>query len=165
MKKSLKLEISVSEMLYYRVNEGLTNKQIAERLGCSVATVYRFIGKRSYSVANAQAQNKPLPVPESVATGRIEAPIGEDEPMVEVQKKPVVSDIPEAPFSSFAPSLTVLKRREIIDFKGDYCTFEVDTGTESVNMKDGVIEGVMDKNGLFCFIRELMEIYKMFKQD
>lgn len=170
MRKSLKLEISVSEMLHYREQEGLTNKQIAERLGCSVATVYRFIGKRSYSVANAQAQNKPLPVPEAVATGRVESPIEEDEPIVEeptmeVQKKPVVSAVSETPFSSFAPSLTVLKRREIIDFKGDYCTFEVDTGTESVNMKDGVIEGVMDKNGLFCFIRELMEIYKLFKQD
>lgn len=92
MRKSLKLEISVSEMLHYREQEGLTNKQIAERLGCSVATVYRFIGKRSYSVANAQAQNKPLPVPEAVATGRVEAPIEEDEPIVEeptmeVQKK------------------------------------------------------------------------------
>lgn len=92
MRKSLKLEISVSEMLHYREQEGLTNKQIAERLGCSVATVYRFIGKRSYSVANAQAQNKPRPVPEAVATGRVEAPIEEDEPIVEeptmeVQKK------------------------------------------------------------------------------
>lgn len=105
MKKSLKLEISVSEMLYLRENEGLTNKQIAERLGCSVATVYRFIGKRSYSVTNAQAQNKPLPVPESVATGRIEAPIGKDEPMVEVQKKNLWFRIFPKPLSVLLPLL------------------------------------------------------------
>lgn len=87
MRKPLKQEVSPSEMLYLRESEGLSNKQIAQRIGCSVSSVYAFIGKRSRSVANALAQNKPLPVPESVVTGRYEEPVRKEEnPMMEQKK-------------------------------------------------------------------------------
>lgn len=115
MYRTLKQEVSLSEMLYLREAEGLSNKQIAERIGCSVASVYRFIGKRSRSVANALAQNKPLPVPESLVTGRYET-IGKDEhKMMEFPKN---VDVEAKDSRSFAPTLTVVKERRIIEFKG-----------------------------------------------
>ena len=86
-RKSVRLEVSPSEMLYLREHEGLTNKQISERLDVSIATVYRFIGKRSNAVANAIAQNKPCPVPEHIASGRYEEPTSEVESTMEAQKK------------------------------------------------------------------------------
>lgn len=158
-RKSVRLEVSPTEMLYLREHEGLTNKQISERLDVSPATVYRFIGKRSNAVANAMAQNKPCPVPEHIASGRYEEPT-EVESTMDEQKKPEVS---EDSFSAFAPTLSLIKRREIIDFKGDYCMYTVDTGEGTVDMKDGVIEGTLDKDALYHFIRELMEIHKLFK--
>ena len=159
-RKSVRLEVSPSEMLYLREHEGLTNKQISERLDVSIATVYRFIGKRSNAVANAIAQNKPCPVPEHIASGRYEEPTSEVESTMDEQKKPEVS---EDSFSAFAPTLSLIKRREIIDFKGDYCMFTVDTGEGTIDMKVGVIEGTLDKDALYHFIRELMEIHKLFK--
>lgn len=159
-RKSVRLEVSPTEMLYLREHEGLTNKQISERLDVSIATVYRFIGKRSNAVANAMAQNKPCPVPEHIASGRYEEPTSEVESTMDEQKKPEVS---EDSFSAFAPTLSLINRREIIDFKGDYCMFTVDTGEGTIDMKDGVIEGTLDKDALYHFIRELMEIHKLFK--
>ena len=41
--------------------------------------------------------------------------------------------------------------------------FTVDTGEGTIDMKDGVIEGTLDKDALYHFIRELMEIHKLFK--
>lgn len=38
-------EISVESMRYMRENEHMTNREIAERLGISVATVYNYLGK------------------------------------------------------------------------------------------------------------------------
>lgn len=160
-RKSVRLEVSPTEMLYLREHEGLTNKQIAERLDVSPATVYRFIGKRSNAVANAIAQNKPCPVPEHIASGRYEEPTLEVESTMDEQKKAEV--VSEPSFSAFAPTLSLIKRREIIDFKGDYCMFTVDTGEGTIDMKDGVVEGTLDKDALYHFIRELMEIHKLFK--
>ena len=42
--------------------EGLTNKQIAQEIGCGVSTVYENIGKRSMDVRKAAEQNKPLQI-------------------------------------------------------------------------------------------------------
>lgn len=163
MYRTLKQEVSLSEMLYLRETEGLSNKQIAEKIGCSVSSVYAFIEKRSRSVANALEQNKPLPVPESVVTGRYEEPVRKEEnPMME--QKAANVEPSDSTFSSFAPTLTVLKERRIIEFKGDGCMFEVDTSEETVTMKDGLVNGLLDKNTLFVFVRELMEIYKLFER-
>lgn len=165
MRKPLKQEVSPSEMLYLREKEGLSNKQIAQRIGCSVSSVYAFIGKRSRSVANALAQNKPLPVPEVIVTGRYEEPVRKDENQMMEQKKAANEEPSDSTFSSLAPTLTVLKERRIIEFKGDGCVFEVDTGEETVSMKDGLVNGLLDKNSLFVFVRELMEIYKLFERQ
>lgn len=39
-------EVSYGELLYMREVEGLSNKEIAARCGCSVATVYKYLGAR-----------------------------------------------------------------------------------------------------------------------
>lgn len=85
-RKAVRLEVTPAEMRYLRETEGLTNKQIAERLDCAPATVYRYIGKRSNAVANAQAQNKPCPVPAHIATGRYEEEPVEVESTMEQKK-------------------------------------------------------------------------------
>lgn len=44
--RRLGLDITPSEMLRMRESEQLSNRRIAERLGVSVNTVYRYIGKQ-----------------------------------------------------------------------------------------------------------------------
>ena len=56
-------EVSAETMRRLRY-EGLTNHQIAKQCGCSEATVYRYIGKKSRDVMNAAMTNKPSPVKE-----------------------------------------------------------------------------------------------------
>ena len=185
MRKSLKHEVSQQEMQYMRLEEGLSNKQIAERLGISVNTVYRYIGKRSYAVTNARAQNKPVPVPEVIATGRYEEePTEEQEVIEEVavgmeDQKPIISENHDiggqAPFTvvkaeaPYIPTMPVLKERRIVEFQGDYCVFEVDTGDKSVTMKDGatsaLVTGILDVDSLGYFIRELMQVHNMLKRS
>lgn len=63
MKKALRNDERVQKMLELR-KQGLTNKQIAQEIGCGVSTVYENIGKRSMDVRKAAEQNKPCPVPE-----------------------------------------------------------------------------------------------------
>jgi len=63
MKKALRNDERVQKMLELR-KQGLTNKQIAQEIGCGVSTVYENIGKRSMDVRKAAEQNKPSPVPE-----------------------------------------------------------------------------------------------------
>lgn len=64
-----------AEIMYELRRQGMTNKQIAENLDCCIATVYNTIGKKSYAVANAEAQNKPPVVdpPKTAEIGAIEA--------------------------------------------------------------------------------------------
>lgn len=63
MKKALRNDERVQKMLELR-KQGMTNKQIAQEIGCGVSTVYENIGKRSMDVRKAAEQNKPSPVPE-----------------------------------------------------------------------------------------------------
>ena len=44
MRRSITHEVSASEMRRMREEEGLTNVEIGERLGCSGQTVYKYIG-------------------------------------------------------------------------------------------------------------------------
>ena len=55
------MEVSADTMRQLRY-EGMTNHQIAKACGCSEATVYRYIGKKSLDVMNASITNKPSPV-------------------------------------------------------------------------------------------------------
>lgn len=45
--RGLGKEISMSELYHYRFDEKLTNRQIADRLGVSYASVYALLGRQS----------------------------------------------------------------------------------------------------------------------
>jgi predicted DNA-binding transcriptional regulator AlpA len=62
--RRLGLDISKSEMLSMRENK-MNNKQIAERLGVSVTTVYRYIGKQPKGMPR-EYKCRPEPKPEVV---------------------------------------------------------------------------------------------------
>lgn len=85
MKKALRNDERVQKMLELR-KQGLTNKQIAQEIGCGVSTVYENIGKRSMDVRKAAEQNKPSPVPEEKKPEPIKVEM--DIPVV-VETKPI----------------------------------------------------------------------------
>ena len=65
----------------------------------------------------------------------------------------------------YETNLPVLKERRIVELQGDYCVYEVDTGDKSVIMKNGeesaLVTGMLDKESLGLFIRELMQIHRL----
>ena len=171
----MKRELSVSEMLHLR-EEGLSNKQIAERLEISVTTVYQWIGRRSQAVKHAAVQNKPCPIPNPTNVDEELTEAVEPENPVEAQKEndPVEVECeepmndkqqcPETREKTHNTHLTVLKRREIVDLKGSSCCFRVDTGDNTVELVDdgsSLVKGMLDKESLGIFIRELMQVHKM----
>jgi hypothetical protein len=50
--------ISVAEMLHMRNEEGLSNGEIAKRLGCTTNTVIRYIGKQPHGVRKPWGSNR-----------------------------------------------------------------------------------------------------------
>lgn len=91
MKKALRNDERVQKMLELR-KQGLTNKQIAQEIGCGVSTVYENIGKRSMDVRKAAEQNKPSPVPEEKKPEPIKAEIpviAETKPIETVDAKDI----------------------------------------------------------------------------
>ncbi len=67
-----KIEVSRSEMLHMR-EQGLSNKDIANVLEISVATVFRYIGPQGGRMENLAAFNEPKPE-------KVETPMEEQKP-------------------------------------------------------------------------------------
>lgn len=171
----MKRELSVSELLQLR-EEGLSNKQIADRLEISVTTVYQWIGRRSQAVKHAAVQNKPCPIPNPMnivpvvqkekgpEKAKEEMPMFQEEKPVQSTDLPATQPMQRDPYR---PTLPVLKRREIVDLQGTFCCFRVDTGDLTVEMTDSegessaLINGLLDKESLGLFIRELMQVHTM----
>lgn len=161
MRKKLSHEISVSEMLTMR-QEGLTNKQIADRLDISVSTVYQYIGRRSEAVMHAAVQGKPCPVSfQSTSTAA--------EPEIQQKEEAPMQKNDEGVKQSPLPtSMRVLKEAHSYDLQGLACVFRVDTGTHSVELRDensGTVTGMIDAYDLPAFIRELQEVLEILKED
>lgn len=178
MKKALRNDERVQKMLELR-KEGLTNKQIAQEIGCGVSTVYENIGKRSMDVRKAAEQNKPCPVPEE----KKPEPIKVEIPVV-VETKPIEPEQPkeEAKGRSWEetkahiqalPSVELPKRKigtlsirkevRILELDGVACNYRVNTGTgdiELVSFEDraSLVEGLLDKTNLDAMIGELQMI-------
>lgn len=143
---------------------GLTNKQIADRLEVSVSTVYQYIGRRSEAVKHAAVQGKPCPIfdaPHETVPESLPEPdkaTEENEPMKE-----------EAPKAVRLPTnMNVLKESHTYDLQGLVCVFHVDTGCHTVEMKDernGTMTGMIDAYDLPAFIRELQEVLAIFQQE
>lgn len=63
---SIMHEVSISELMHLR-DQRLSNREIAEKLDCSVETVYRLIGKQPPGIRAPRRTKKPLPArPEPV---------------------------------------------------------------------------------------------------
>ena len=170
----------------------MPNKKIAESLDISVSTVYQWIGRRSEAVKHAEVQRKNCPIPnpmnfeeepteaaepkkaiesempvEPVTPGEAEK---ENDPVEVEEETPMIDkqQLPETREETYNTSMTVLKRREIIDLKGSSCCFRVDTGDNTVEMLDdssSLVKGLLDKESLGVFIRELMQVYKMLSEN
>lgn len=161
MRRKLSHEISISEMLTMR-QEGLTNKQIAERLDTAVSTVYRYIGRRSEAVKHAAVQGKPCPIPTSAVQEAAK-------PQTQPKEEQPVSIKDESPKKPCLPtSMFVLKESHSYDLQGLVCVFRVDTGAHTVEMRDennGTVTGMIDARDLPAFIRELQEVLEIIKDD
>lgn len=54
---SFRSEVSYSELMYYRNEEKLSNKEIAKRLGVSYQTILNLIGKEKPSKEDSQQKH------------------------------------------------------------------------------------------------------------
>lgn len=160
LKRNLKLDVDIQTLRSMR-EQGMTNKQIADNLGVSVSTIYRYIGRKSQQVKYDEIQNKPCPVPNP--TGFVEIP----KPKPEKKEEPIKpkEDIPakeivvthEKPDSS--PLLRMISSR--FKLQGSLCNYEVDTDSGTIEMQEGIITGLLDKDTVRRFLSELNEVANM----
>lgn len=178
MKKALRNDERVQKMLELR-KQGLTNKQIAQEIGCGVSTVYENIGKRSMDVRKAAEQNKPCPVPEEKKPEPIEVeipvvvetkPIEPEQPKEEVkgrsweETKAHIQALPsvELPKRKLG-TLSIRKEVRILELDGVACNYRVNTGTGDIELvsfddRASLVEGLLDKTNLDAMIGELQMI-------
>lgn len=88
LKRTIKMDINVEE-IYRMRREGMTNKQIANALGVSVSSIYRYAGRMSEAVKHAEVQNKPCPIPDPIKF----TPVKKEEPKPEPE--PVELKLPK----------------------------------------------------------------------
>lgn len=163
-RKPLWESVSRSELLELRA-EGLTNKQIAQRIGVSPSTIYKYIGKMSRSVKAAEEQNKPCPVNKDLSGYYREeydeqfvkpVEIPETNEVVEEEEKPVVNTQEHG-------TLRIIREVRILDLDGILCNYHVDPLSGDIEFRGDVINGLLDKASLKSFIDELVEISKMME--
>lgn len=148
MRRSITHEVSASEMRRMREEEGLTNNEIGERLGCSGQTIYRYIGpmppemvreaKRRGGQLRHERQPKPLQI------DRIETM-----PKAPAQPEPVE----ESPVS-------MLTLNEVITVSSTTRKYTIDRSTEDVLIEslDGDGEIILKYDDIDTLIIELRMI-------
>ena len=138
-----------AETMYEMRRQGMTNHQIAKSLDCAVATVYRYIGRKSEAVKHAEVQHKP-PVVDK-ATGCTETP--KIAPETVPEERPTVC--------THAPILTVLSAKYTM--QGELCQYVIDTAAKTVEMPDSgsIVSGFLDVTTIPRFIAELNQVYDM----
>lgn len=157
-RRALSKDIDISTLYGMRAS-GMTNRQIAERVGCSLSTVYEYIGKRgrpeSSTETKAAAPKPVTPQPERPAA-EAEAP-KEAVPAPDPVFVPVQENTP-----AVAPTmLKVLKEVRVLDLEGTLCNYHVNPLSGDVEFNSGVISGLLDKKSLQIFRRELDEIARL----
>lgn len=166
LKRSLKLDVDIQTLRSMR-EQGMTNKQIANNLGISVSTVYRYIGRKSQQVKYDEIQNKPCPVPNPtgfLAEKNAEEPVVEDvQSVIEETVAEPVEGIKEATFEESEEAepvkktlLTVLNSK--VKLQGSLCNYEIDSESGSIEMTDGIITGLLDQVTVERFLSELREV-------
>lgn len=160
-----KLELSVAELRYMR-EQGMTNHDIANAVGCSSATVSRYLS--GYGKAPRRYERHDdlpeTPKAEEVdAFASIRGMLSEDgSPKTETVTEPVV-EVKEPVKEPDYCGLEVL--RNVLTVKGALCQYEIDLITGDVLIKDGTVEGVLDRNGIYEMARELMRIHTLVTKE
>ena len=157
-----KLEVSQQEMLYMR-DEGMTNKEIAEHLDISYATVLRYIGAEPKKKREGRPRRSPV---EKVEVGMpvVCLDASDTEPVRPVAERMAERMEPvEKPVVPNFNGLTVISN--VVTIKGVACTFDVDLTEKIVTMRSGDVEGMMDAETCRVFCRELMKIYSAMEAN
>ena len=136
MYRKLTEDVDVTTMISMR-DQGMPNHQIAERLGCSYKTVLKYIGRQPREL-NRQRINDFTPV------AQLSAPINND--VIEYKKMT-------------PPTLKVVST--VSTLEGALNKYVIDTAKGSLEIS-GLVEGLLDKESLVKFIKELMEIKTIF---
>lgn len=167
-------------------SEGYTNKQIANSLGICVSTVYAHIGRMSQEVKYAEVQNKPCPVKKefkfdsSTLMVVHDVDIPKPDEQIEEPKhaepieepKPVITDTP-VETENVKEDNTVMETKSLLQIlstrmvlKGSLCNFTVDSESGTIEMSDGIMSGILDRDTIDRFISELSEARKyVVKED
>lgn len=134
--RSLARDVDISTMMSMR-DQGMSNPQIAERLGVTYKTVLKYIGKqprgmpRNYRVNNFDPVINPTDAPARA----------QDYKTVE---KPVLRVV-----------------STVSTLEGDTNKYVIDTSSGSVEIS-GLVNGLLDRQTLDSFLRELKEIRSIF---
>ena len=173
--------------------EGLTNKKIAERMGISVSSVYRHIGRKSQDVKYAEIQNKPSPIKTEFKYDSNSLMVVHDvdipnvEAVVEIKEENASENVTTNNNLESENSVTnaidipVEKKEEDVvvestnllqvlstrmELKGSLCNFTVDSKSGTIEMADGVMSGILDRDTVIRFIAELSEASQyIIKED
>ena len=168
LKRSLRLDVDIQTLRSMR-EQGMTNKQIANNLGISVSTVYRYLGRKSQEVKYNEIQNKPCPVPNP--TGFIELPkpeekepegyIPESNELKENEETIMHYETPRnsGRYPDSSPLLRMISSR--FKLQGSLCNYEVDTDSGTIEMQEGIITGLLDGDTVRRFLSELNEVADM----
>ena len=151
-KTKLMKDVGISTMYEMR-DQGLTNREIAERLGVSEKTIYNHIGSKN---PRSKRNNKSHKMDDDRHTETF-ADVNEagmSETVLAAEKTAMLNDRNAAP-----SQLRLVSSRSV--FQGSMCKYTVDTGADSIEISGDVFNGLLDKTTLNELIIELNEIMEM----
>ena len=154
--------------------------------------MYRHIGRKSQDVKYAEIQNKPSPIKtefkfdSSSLMVEHDIDIPKEEAVEEIKKEntatnnnlvnenvaantnaidiPVENEKEEDVVVESSNLLQVVSTRMVL--KGSLCNFTVDSESGTIEMSDGVMSGILDRDTVIRFIAELSEASKyIIKED
>lgn len=164
-RRALSKDISISELKQLR-SEGLTYNQIAKRLDISENTVWRYLHKSGMTQIDE-------PKKDSSPKIKVEIPYRPKEQIMDIPynnpvpakfEKDIVilsdQERKKRDLEAFAKTSTLKLTEEIIKwkFEGVLCNYKVNKTTGEIEMVEGAISGLLDRNTISKFIAELEEL-------
>ena len=176
VRRALSKDISISELKQLQ-SEGLTYNQIAHRLDISESTVWRYLHKESMT------QNDE-PKKDSSPKIKVEIPYRPKEQIMDIPYNNPVPPVCKSnedtkdtedtiatrikstkraidELANKLNSCSTLKLTEEIikwKFEGVLCNYKVNKTTGEIEMVEGAISGLLDRNTISKFIAELQEL-------
>lgn len=153
MNRKLTDDVDLSTMRTMR-DRGMSNTQISRSLGVSYATVWRYLGKQPKSMPR---ENKYQADGEAVSAASTVVQYGD----VNLAKVLTPDSLNAMQMTSKdQPVLKIISTKATL--QGDANTYVVDTQTGQIEIS-GLVNGILDKDTIACFVAELAEIKKMFE--